>query len=699
MSTVEISSIPTATIEQSSGLFVENDIPIAVEIVDCKVDQVSTGEVPNLRSRLTASNKSTPVALNGDNVVQTNEPYESENAASEKTDLASSDFITQYLTRIFCTAAKAKEKAAKAEKKAAKAEEKAARAAKKAAKAAKMAKNIAAAQKATAKTETNNIVVWECKAGQGWIRYNQSQQTQFENAYQSQQQIFTFRCKYGTSSKEYEYLVDLNQLTQTNKETKVSRVIRRTPVTYAQKQTGPPPPRKAPSTNYTVVWRCKAGNGWVDYGHLQQTQFENAYQNKQQQFDFKCKYGKSSKEYEYSVDLNQLTQTNKETKVSRTIRRSLVIWECKAGNGWVNYGHLQQTQFENAYQNKQQQFDFKSKYGKSSKEYEYSVDLNQLTQTNKETNVSRTIRRSMSKTVTKGGNPTQTSQSTTTTTTTTTTTCSDCFVWECKTSKGWEVFDQAKQIQFENAYQNQQQQFDFKCKYGTSDKEYEYSVDLNQLTQTNKETNVSRSLRRTKVQKSHKRQGSSIPWQITGKTIKSGLVRYEIDSQSVSVLGGNISRELNEFQTASSQFYHHMQSQSQKITMVEVYENATLEVAYENKKNDLAAKGRGVNEVWVFHGTKSQNVQLIMADGFKVGGQGVPVATGTKFGQGVYTATSPTDPSTYTRGDKKLILARALVGTSGPDEKSGADSWTPNKDWRIFRDGAQLLPCYVVHFK
>ena len=82
---------------------------------DNKVDQVSTGEVPNLRSRLTASNKSTPVALNGDNVVQTNEPYESENAASEKTDLASSDFITQYLTRIFCTAVKAKEKAAKKE--------------------------------------------------------------------------------------------------------------------------------------------------------------------------------------------------------------------------------------------------------------------------------------------------------------------------------------------------------------------------------------------------------------------------------------------------------------------------------------------------------------------------------------------------------------------------------------------------------
>ena len=83
-------------------------------------------------------------------------------------------------------------------------------------------------------------------------------------------------------------------------------------------------------------------------------------------------------------------------------------------------------------------------------------------------------------------------------------------------------------------------------------------VDLNQLTQTNKETNVSRSLRRTKVQKS-----SSIPWQITGKTIKSGLVRYEIDSQSVSVLGGNISRELQEFQTASSQFYHHMQEELQ----------------------------------------------------------------------------------------------------------------------------------------
>ena len=62
----------------------------------------------------------------------------------------------------------------------------------------------------------------------------------------------------------------------------------------------------------------------------------------------------------------------------------------------------------------------------------------------------------------------------------------------------------------------------------------------------------------------------------------------------------------------------------------------------------------------------------------------------------------------YARGAGCIILARALPGKrlqgqncGGGRGTGGYDSWTPKgkTDWLILRTKAQVLPCYVVHYR
>jgi hypothetical protein len=53
-----------------------------------------------------------------------------------------------------------------------------------------------------------------------------------------------------------------------------------------------------------------------------------------------------------------------------------------------------------------------------------------------------------------------------------------------------------------------------------------------------------------------------------------------------------------------------------------------------------------------------------------------------------------------------VILAKALMGSCSeecnPSVRSiGAtdDSWKPERDWLVFRDGKQLVPLFVIHFE
>ena len=94
--------------------------------------------------------------------------------------------------------------------------------------------------------------------------------------------------------------------------------------------------------------------------------------------------------------------------------------------------------------------------------------------------------------------------------------------------------------------------------------------------------------------------------------------------------------------------------------------------------------------------------------GFKVGGKTYdgkkfPVANGTQYGQGVYSATGPNTPMSYSRdGNNSIILAMALKGKFAPSQAAGLDSWSngsARSDWLIFADDEQVLPVYVVHYQ
>ena len=55
----------------------------------------------------------------------------------------------------------------------------------------------------------------------------------------------------------------------------------------------------------------------------------------------------------------------------------------------------------------------------------------------------------------------------------------------------------------------------------------------------------------------------------------------------------------------------------------------------------------------------------------------------------------------YGQSSSSVILCKALPGKAGP--QGVGDSWKPPhseqvSDWVIFRQAAQLLPKYVVHF-
>ena len=155
-------------------------------------------------------------------------------------------------------------------------------------------------------------------------------------------------------------------------------------------------------------------------------------------------------------------------------------------------------------------------------------------------------------------------------------------------------------------------------------------------------------------------------------------------------------RETMEFNMAAMQFVKLTGRSHESVTKVEVYDCAAVKIAFNKEKRELTKRGRD-EEKWVFHGTPDQNnVPLIMTTGFKVGGADVAIANGDAYGRGVYTALGPSTPMGYAGGTGRVILARGLLGENGA--QSVGDSWSPNRDWVIFRRGSQLLPRYVVHF-
>ncbi|KAG5181131.1 hypothetical protein JKP88DRAFT_165852 [Tribonema minus] len=135
-------------------------------------------------------------------------------------------------------------------------------------------------------------------------------------------------------------------------------------------------------------------------------------------------------------------------------------------------------------------------------------------------------------------------------------------------------------------------------------------------------------------------------------------------------------------------------------SQVDVYKSKTTRQRYQAALASLAFDGINTDESWVFHSTAHDNIIKIMCGGLCVGGEGgVAIKNGATYGNGVYAATGPATPMTYSTGrgtNQAVILARALHGRAGTRIGQG-NSWPAKWDWWVFADSAQLLPVYVVH--
>jgi hypothetical protein len=170
---------------------------------------------------------------------------------------------------------------------------------------------------------------------------------------------------------------------------------------------------------------------------------------------------------------------------------------------------------------------------------------------------------------------------------------------------------------------------------------------------------------------------------------------YSIYSILHSNVSNTVSKENYEYNQAAAHFTRLLQmgySKIRRVEIVEYKENSDVKRRYFDTKAEYLRSGHG-DEIWVFHGTSKQGIDGIVEHGFKVGGvdEGIPVANGAAYGNGVYTAISPNTPIGYAQDSKCVVLARGLKGQISNHK-------VVNDYAVIFNSGSQLLPCYLVHF-
>ena len=155
-------------------------------------------------------------------------------------------------------------------------------------------------------------------------------------------------------------------------------------------------------------------------------------------------------------------------------------------------------------------------------------------------------------------------------------------------------------------------------------------------------------------------------------------------------------RETHEFNLAYARYRKLIRDERATVEAVYVIEyepESNVERNFDQKKMSMNER----DEIWVFHGTDMASMKKIIIEGFKVGGVDVNIANGALYGEGVYTATGPSTPMSYSPDSNTVILAKALPGRIGG--WYDGDCWVPKDDWKVFRTGSPLLPCYIVHYK
>ncbi|KAJ9460342.1 hypothetical protein DIPPA_24581 [Diplonema papillatum] len=94
----------------------------------------------------------------------------------------------------------------------------------------------------------------------------------------------------------------------------------------------------------------------------------------------------------------------------------------------------------------------------------------------------------------------------------------------------------------------------------------------------------------------------------------------------------------------------------------------------------------------LFHGTRLESISSIAAHGFRIPGSGgVSVINGSAHGVGIYTATTPSIPYAYARGNYMFVCA-GLIGNQ---------YWTTTKNVGqvcVFFESNRVVPCFLVKY-
>eukprot|EP00468_Gymnochlora_sp_CCMP2014_P003550 CAMPEP_0167751062 /NCGR_PEP_ID=MMETSP0110_2-20121227/6350_1 /TAXON_ID=629695 /ORGANISM="Gymnochlora sp., Strain CCMP2014" /LENGTH=180 /DNA_ID=CAMNT_0007636477 /DNA_START=942 /DNA_END=1487 /DNA_ORIENTATION=- len=161
-----------------------------------------------------------------------------------------------------------------------------------------------------------------------------------------------------------------------------------------------------------------------------------------------------------------------------------------------------------------------------------------------------------------------------------------------------------------------------------------------------------------------------------------------------------------------------------KVVSIDAYESPKTKEKFNALIEKFKKENKSVQTIWVMHGTRAENVEDIMCNGFKIGGRETKSINGTANGFGVYTSTYNTPPVTYgLKGNSKLgsvILSKAVIGKLNEGEctireevKYSHDTYSYayglirqskklhdiKEGLYVFRSSAQLLPKYVIRFE
>ncbi|KAJ3044880.1 NFX1-type zinc finger-containing protein 1 [Rhizophlyctis rosea] len=126
------------------------------------------------------------------------------------------------------------------------------------------------------------------------------------------------------------------------------------------------------------------------------------------------------------------------------------------------------------------------------------------------------------------------------------------------------------------------------------------------------------------------------------------------------------------------------------VTKVKYIINPMLETAYSKIEREFKAKGLETEEIYVFHGTDEKNIEPILREGFKIGGQEVKMAVGAMHGPGVYLAVNSAISVGYARGGKSMLMAKVLLNKKDDYDQSNVI---------VARRKEQVLPFAVVYFE